>query len=249
MRKTYTYKQVLFALREEYIYIQNQVSKLEEYVEKNKKISDYKFILDFNKISKEPRLLLEFEFKKNLITNLANSLVGRTDNNVYGFELTYGFKERYECNRSEDCDCFFKIKSEDELNTRIFKLVQSDYIKEKIKNKEYILPVEMNGEKYFSFNWNQGTRIIDAKDPYYPQLNYNIINDLIYYKNSNGISNNNFIDMLNYPINISKFNNYYQEILDRYLDKEVVVDADLSGNDILLSIVDNQKDDVLVNKK
>lgn len=249
MEKTYAYKQILLALREEYISIQKQIKDLEKYIQSNKKIADYQFLLSINKKLNEPKLFLEFSLKKRCISSYLQLLRNGLTNKPFILDLTYGFKEKYNFNRSEVCDCYFKINDEMSLNNEIQRLIHSDYMKERVENKDYVLPIKTEGENYCCFNWEEGTRLVDARDPYYSTLNYDILNDLLYYYGRDNMSASEMEEKLNYPVCIDKLSKYYHQLLGNYSNKDVVIGTELSGNKGYLSIEETPKEYVLINKK
>ena len=246
----YTYKHLLFAIREEYQSIQKQKEQLKKYVTKSKFINDYRFDLTVNKGKNIPKLFLEFELREKVLQKCLRSILGGAFNNSKLFDITNGFSENDKYNVYKREKNYFYINDEQKLNDLIKGLVQSDYIQERLLDKRIGFPLLEHGKKHLEFNWNYGLNFVDDQDPYYDKMEYDIYEDKIYIENyKKNICKEDIMSMLNYKIDISKMNNYYQKLLENGSDKTVVIDSVFNSNQARLSILETPKEYVLTNKR
>lgn len=219
MRKSYTVQEILFALRKEYLDVRQQLEALEKYVVPSKKVNDYTFILT-NASFDDPEIRLYCETKKNLLEKL-----------LIRFRMYYN-SPQYSLSKCDENGNFYENGTSKILGSII--------------DREELLSVirELEKNDWFSFLgkfWdNSHINVKDAKNVHltiepastmiYGPLggSYLSYHDRFYFVNltRKGVVPADILETLNYEVDKSELNVYYQSLIDTFLEegKDVIWD-------------------------
>lgn len=231
MNKTYTTKQILFALRKEYIEVEKKLKELQKYVNITGKIDDISFhIHDFN----VPKTIDMYLRKKQTILDRIRETLGLTGIYTRGVAFWMVPSEIEQA-------CYWKRKKVcsitdlDGFTKDIKDIVESDFV------KNTILDVVCENNN-FTLNINaRGTSLYD-KEEYFSTIDYHSKDDILSVERKKGIITPNYIyDLFNTELGREKFNDYYKGIIDNYEEKEINIIDNFESNYSQLEIIEEPK--------
>lgn len=232
MNKIYTYKQIIFGLREQYIEIEKQLAELKKYVTVSSKVEDFYFHIAGN----PSKLLLYLHKKKTLLEKieiLLNQYIYGTTN----YNVTEGAKDSYYYRQHKICS----ITSQDELNKKIDEIVQSDFFKNIIANNHVSIPSNENKTDVLLIT-QSGIDIFTETTESYPHLSYSSdFDELVMTNREKNIIPDDIFKLLNLSINGSYLNDYHHRVLDDYEEKEIDIDDSFISTRARIEIIEEPK--------
>lgn len=242
MENTYTFKQIIFALRQEYIEIEKQLSELNKYINVSNKVEHFYFYIAGNPCE----LFLYLDMKRNLLEKL-EVLLGTYIYGTTTYNVTAGIKDRYYYNKQEICSILYQ----EELNKKIEKIVQTDFFKNIVANNHTSIPCNENEINHLIIT-SQHIGLINGFNGNHPYLDYYpIYDELVMINKEKNITFDDIFKLLSLSINRNYLNNYHHKILDNYEEKEIDIDIDdnFNSNVAKLKIIEEPKRLILKPKK
>lgn len=239
MNKTYTFKQVLFGLREEYIKVEKELKELEKYVDVNKNIIDYYF-----GISGEPcRLSLNLIEKFNWLERILGMQRVQIGNDV-SYNVTEKVKYVYYHNNKPIC----LINNPDELSIRIKQIIGTDFFRNIVANNYVSIPCLENDYNSLlvaadSMDVFHGKNQQDPHFNYWPRKDEFVVLHL-----EKTITPDDIYRLLNLSLDGSYLNDYHRNILDNYEEKEIDILDFASKGTFKLGVIESPKKLVLTRR-
>ena len=241
MNKTYTTKQILFALRNEYIEVEKKLKELEKYVNIIGEIDDISFhIHDFN----VPKTIDMYLRKKQTLLDRIRESLGLTGIYTRGvafwmvpseIEQACYWKRKKVCSIT-DLDAFTKdIKD----------IAESDFVKKIIldvfcENNNFALNINAHGASVAGYK----------KENDFSTISYNSKVDTIGVRSKQDIITPDCIyDLFNIEFGRERFNDYYKQIIDNYEEKDIDIVDSFESNHSQLEIIEEPKKLILRPKK
>ena len=240
MDKVYTFKKIIFGLRQEYIDVQRQLLELQKYVNVSDKVEDFYF-----HIAGDPcNLFLYLRKKKNLLDKiemlLGSYLYGETNYNI-----TNGVEKKYYYNKKEICS----INQQDKMNMKIEQIIQTDFFKNIVANNYVSIPCSENQINTLHITPGR-VGLINGINGVYPYLDYYPRNDeLIMIKEEKIITPDDIFKLLNLSLDGNYLSDYHRRILDNYEEKEIDIDDSFDSKEAKLEILEESKKLILKPKK
>lgn len=221
MDKTYTFKHVIFGLREEYLKIEKELRELEKYVDVNKNIIDYYFGIFGNPCELSLNLSKKLNWFERIL-GLERIRIG----NGLSYNVTEKVKYVY-CRKNKPI-CL--INNPDELSIRIKQIVGTDFFKKIIANNHGSIPCLENDHNSLLIS-SGGMWIFRGQNTTDPYFNYWPRKDEFDALNlEKAITPDDIYRLLNLRLDGSYLNDYHRNILDNFEEKELdIYDFALKG--------------------
>lgn len=218
MDKIYTFKHVIFGLREEYLKIEKELNELKKYVDVSRDVSDYHFSIAGGMYNNPCVMQLVLTKRKNLIEKILGKM--KLLMGVYkSYELTNEVKNAYYYKNKQFCS----INNQDELSKGIKEIVETDFFENIVANRHVSIPCLENKDNSLLITAGRidvfhGNNLLD------PHFSYWSRNDEFEVMHLERIITPDDIDkLLNLSLNSSYLNDYHRNILDNYEEKEIDV--------------------------
>ena len=238
MSKTYTFKQIIFALRKEYIENEKQLAELKKHINVSDKIEYFNIRMYGN----PSKLNFFLERKKNILEKI-QIMLNMYIYNKASFNITNGFEKKHYDRLKKVCS----IDDQEKFNKKIEEITQSDFFNNIIVNNDIpFIEKDINGI-YISQN---GIRLINTIDVEYPKFKYYPPEDELVMKNEKEIiTPDDILKLLSLSIDGKYLNDYHHSILDNYEEKEIDIDDNFNSNKAKLEIIEEPKKLILKPKK
>lgn len=237
MNTTYSFKQILFALREEYLEVEKKLKELENYVNITGDIDDISFYIhDFN----VPETIDMYLRKKQTLLDKIREVIGLSGIYTRGVAFWMVPKEI-------EAACYWKRKKVcsitdlEGFTKSINDIIKSDFVKNirlypSIKKGNFDLDTNAFGISLLESGTN---RFI-----------YNPKKDVINVESEQSIITPNYVkDLFNIKFDSDSFSDYHKGIIDNYEEKEISIADDFDSNNSQLEIIDEPKKLILIPKK
>ena len=236
MDKTYTFKHVIFGLREEYLKIEKELNELKKYVDVSNEVSDYHFTIVSLMYNDPSVVQLVLNKKQNLIEKILVNM-GLSTGIYKAYELTDEVKDTYYYKNKQFCS----INNPDELSKRIKEIVETEFSENILANKHSSIPCLENKNNSFLITASS-MDIFPGNDSSDPWFSYWPRNDEFEVTHSKKIiTPDNINKLLNLSLNSSYLNDYHRNILDNYEEKDLDI-YDFAKKDIVkLDIIEEPK--------
>lgn len=216
MDKTYTFKHVIFGLREEYLKIEKELNELKKYVDVSRDVSDYHFSIAGGMYSNPGVVQLVLTKRKNLIEKILGKM--KLLMVFYkSYDLTNEVKDAYHYRNKQFCS----INNQDELSKRIKEILETDYFMNMVANKHFAIPCleNKNNSLLITHGIIDVFRGKDLSAPHFSYLSRNDEFEVLHLEKI--ITPDDINKLLNLSLNGSYLNDYHRNILDNYEEKEL----------------------------
>jgi len=240
MDKTYTFRQIIFGLRKEYVEIEKQLTELKKYVDVSSKVENFKFHIAGNPC----KMFLYLDKKKNLLEKIG-MLLSLYLPDVTDYDVTDGIKKNYYYKKNAICSTDYQ----DELNTKIERIIQTDFFKNIVANDHVSIPCKDNETNSLLITAN-GTRLFNEINRTYPNLYYHSCEDVLVMENEEKIIIPDDISkLLDFSIDGNYLNDYHRRVLDSYEEKEIDIEDSFNSRKAKLEIIEEPKKLILRSRK
>ncbi len=249
MKDTYTLGQIMFALREEYIRVQAELDELsKEFIIPNDKLVDYGFFL-----APYGRMVFYLEERKNLLDRVMSKLgmYVAPVNYQSTYDLAKEIKNEY---KTPSGVGIATIERKEELQQEVRRILDMDYTKNIVEYcnssllRKRVFPDNSNS-KYLLI---RGYEMFYGEN-YYPTFCYMRKDDefLMNHERRIGkILSEDIYSILGVEFNRNKFNEYCQNVIDNYQEKDVEIIGNFNSNKIRMKLEEEPKKLILtVNKR
>ena len=240
MGNVYSFRKIIFGLRNEYIEVYKQLRELERYVDISSKVESYNFHIAGNPC----KLFLYLHKKKNLLEKI-EILLNLYVHGLTNYNVTDGVCDKYYYNKRVICS----ISEQDELNKLIEQIVQTDFFRNIVANNYVSIPCVEN--QFNTLHITPGCiRLINGINGEYPHLYYYpCIDELVMRNEDSIIRPDDIYKLLNLTLDGKYLNDYHHRILDKYEDKEIDIEDSFDSKDVRLEIIEESKKLILKPKR
>lgn len=248
MAKSYTFKQVIFALREEYMKIQKQLNDLNQYIEVSDKIENF----DIRLVGNPCIMKLYLDKRKNLLSRIlkVDRMLKRLGlytygNDYYGYDITVDINEVYYDGKKELC----KVWNSDEFKNKISKIMKTDFAQNIVANNYVSICCNENQINSLLID-SCGINLLNGINGGYPDFMYDACKDEFIMRNEEKvIVPDDIYKILDLSLDGNYLNDYHHNILNNYKEKEVIIDDNFDSKNARLNIIDRPKEIILKPKK
>lgn len=236
MDKTYTFKHVIFGLREEYLKIEKELNELKKYVDASNEVSDYHFSISGGMYNNPCVMQLVLTKRKNLLEKILGKMKLLME--VYkSYEVTDEVKNAYYYKNKQFCS----INNQDELSKRIKEIVETDFFGNIVANRHVFIPCLENKDNSLLITAGR-IDVFHGRNLFDPHFSYWSKNDEFAVMHLKKIITPDDINkLLNLSLNGSYLNDYHRNILDNYDDKEIEIDDFALKGCFKLDIIEEPK--------
>lgn len=236
MENSYTFGQILFALRKEYLEIQKQLEQLKKYVIVGDELENFHFDLMGNPCY----MMLYLERKQKILDKLFKKI---TKNIIYSYDVSKEVSKEYFLEKQLLCQIPEPNKLSQEINTLLYSEFASNMrdmraFQHCLGNEKDIMKIEVNQMSLWT--------LPDDVTDYHHHLKYFPQHDQIILKEKkHKLHSSDIYHIFQLHFDATKLNEYQREKVEQYGNPEIIIDGNIEKNQVSFAIEENAKKIIL----